>query len=199
MPLTPAQDNILKTMKVLDRPVTVKDIANHMSVTSQTVRNHMGELLRIGRVKYSEKYFQGTARIYVLADIGSTGANPISWKAGEMTTIREIFESLGAPGADFSPNSYWRNMEIIIVKLYQIGLAALDNDNPQMPNAMELREFRRVLEQILESAGNVRSAVMDLLAFEELWQARDLPKVLILNDTKLDVERATDIIDRINK
>lgn len=196
MPLHPTQTKILETLKLHDTAMTVKMLANELEVTGQTIRNHVGVLMRTGRIEiYSRGHVSG-ATAYVLTESGSININPITWSNGEMVSIRELFEQLAKPES-WSKNPYWHNIQKIILKLYEMSIAATDDDNPQPVKQMELRELRKVLETIREQAQLVRESAGDLLNYDELWNPRELPKTLIVNDLKLDIEKARDIIDRI--
>lgn len=194
--LTETQDRILKVLKLKDEPLTVRMIANELNVTGQTVRNHLPKLISMGRVKVYPKGTIEGSTAYVVTEGSGANVNPISWFNGEYATVRQIFEKFGDPGAKLNSNTFWAAMEKIILNLYSHALDAIDDDNPQPVSQMTLRDYRRALENIYNQANFVREAARDLLGYDELWNPRELPKALIINDTKLDVEKARDILYR---
>lgn len=195
MPLKEMEDRILRAMKRLNRPVTVKNIANELNVSGQSVRNYLPRLMNAGRVEiYSKRMIEG-ASAYVLTDESSTNFNPITWTDGDMIPVREILMKLAQNG--FAKNPYWQNVEMIIAKLYTHALNAVDDSNPQTVSALQLREYRVRLEKLRSHAKNLIEATTDLLDFDEIWNPRTLPGLLVINDTKLDVEKARDLLDRL--
>lgn len=187
---------ILQTLKIMDRPMTVKMIAKDMGVTDQTVRNHMPNLQNQGKVELWKRHIDG-ASAYVLSDSANATRYPITWMEGETNSLRDIFETLAKSG-DMSRNPFWHNLQRVIIGLYRTAVMSVDDVNPQSPTLMELREMRNVVTQVRDMAGDVRQAANDLLDNEELWDPRKVTKALILNDQNLDIERARDFLDRLD-
>lgn len=188
------QDKILNTMKSEGGPITITRIAEKMNVTGQTVRNHIPKLERMGLIEIHRRKI-GNATAYIISD-EHVGYIAITWKDGTDSSLRDVFLQLEATG--FDPHPYWGSLQKVIARLYKDSLNALDDDNPVTPSVNELRNLRMGLTKIIEDTNYVAEACRELLNRSELWIPKELPKVLLMEDLDFDLERARDIIDKLD-
>lgn len=189
------QQRILNVLTNADRPMTINQIAQEMMVAPQTVRNHIPKLQNMGKIELDQRRIEG-ASAYRITDSANAVRFPISWMDGNHVSLRDIFIGIGK--GDVSKNPMWFNLQMVIAKLYRLSLMNLDDDNPQPLSVMELRELRVMVETIRREARNIVEACADMVALDDLWNPRELPKQLIINDTVLDIEKARDIAYRID-
>lgn len=190
------REKIIRAMQRVAEPMTINMIAKEIDVSSQTVRNHLPKLESAGKVEMSRRRID-RAMTYIVSDPAARTSVPIVWVDGKQILLRDIFLGVGQNG--YMRNTYWQQLQMVITQMYRLSLQALDDDNPQSVTLSEARSIRQKIVEIRASARQIMDTADDLLNLDDLFIPRELPKLLIMQDTELDLEKATDIIDRINE
>lgn len=195
VPENPTAAKIVRTMRLINKPTTVKEISLKSKLAGQTVRNHLAVLVPENWVMISQYTATGGATYYQLVH-GTGRAISVKYE-DKFNTLSELLQKVVDKG--YSKNPIQKNIELIIVGLFSMAANALNDDNPIPVRNTDLKALNN---QGLITGQKIRElmALLDgIMGLSRLWDGNSLPKALIMEDPELDIEQVIDWIDRINQ
>lgn len=192
IPFTARQ--ILLELEKSPEPLTKREISTNLGVVYQTVNNHFPMLIQRGLIKEVGKI--ANAMKYTLGD--ETDSLPrITWK-GSSTPIVKLLRTTVAehelPNEKFS-----RDILIGLSQLYKWSADALDDDNPRPLKLEQTKKIQTTFARYRQIIQFIDQALKSLLDNGALWDPRDLPRKLIIDDPEMSPEIARSIFENIKE
>jgi hypothetical protein len=203
--MTPIHRTVQGIKDVVDaseKPLTTGEIANALNLTTQTIRNHINTAIEMGFIKLSNVRY-GKAFLYESA-IRKQSILPVVRKGEELVILRDVLINLTDDEARkrwfFNVSNPYTIIAAVIQKLFIRAAGALDEDSPTPVALSDLKQFKQVLTQQRAFMQEAINSIDSLLNQSELWNPKEMPKSLLINDDELmDSAHLRSILDRVIK
>lgn len=186
------EDTILAYLR-MNSPATIKMIEQHTKFSHQTIRNYIEKLMNLGQVRYHHSRIS-KGKAYEITTGGKAG---ITIRInGEPKKLREVLERMAEIGR-IPKDSTGKNLYGPIIQLFALAANALDDDNPIPVSNSEIKQLQYDMAQYRQEVINLLTTIDDMLNLDALWDATELPKILIMQDQMLTPEMVVSQLDRI--